>query len=276
MRSASTKQVLAAARQWLRPLVHVLIRCGVTWKEFAELSRTSYVEAASQQFGKRGRPTNISRTAVLTGLTRREVRKQRARLAATTETFAGHVTKASLVLSAWHQDPEFLDSRGRPVPLPMEGEGVSFAALLRRCGAGDVRPSTLLKELLNAKAVHETQDGRLEPLKRSYVPQSMDEKLITMWGKRITDLAKTYVHNLTRSANTAARFERAAVNDRIDASALPEFQRFLEQEGEAFLERVDAWLTAHEARADASDNPHEVVRLGAGLYHIQDKSGVSK
>ena len=147
---------------------------------------------------------------------------------------------------------------------------MSFAALLRRCGAGDVRPSTLLKELLSAQAVRETRDGRLEPLKRSYVPQSMDEKLITMWGKRITDVAKTYVHNLTHPANIAARFERAAVNDRVDASALPEFQRFLEQEGEAFLERVDAWLTAHEAGADASDNPQEAVRLGAGLYHIQD------
>ena len=270
MRSASAKQVLVAARQWLRPLVHVLIRCGITWKEFAELARMTYVEVASQQFGRRGRPTNVSRTAVLTGLTRREVRKQRARLAATPENWAGHVTKGSLVLSAWHQDGEFLDSGGRPLPLPLEGEGVSFAALLRRCGAGDVRPSTLLKELLSARAVHQRPDGRLEPLKRSYVPQSMDEKLINMWGKRITDLAKTYVHNLTHSARVAPRFERAAVNDRIDASAQPEFQKFLEQEGEAFLERVDAWLTAHQAGADASDNPHGVVRLGAGLYHIQD------
>lgn len=250
--------------------MHVLIRCGVTWKEFAELSRSSYVEVASHQFGKRGRPTNVSRTAVLTGLTRREVRKQRARLAATTDTFPGHVTKASLVLSAWHQDRDLLDARGKPLPLPLEGEAVSFAALLRRCGAGDVRPSTLLKELLSAQAVRETRDGRLEPLKRSYVPQSMDERLITMWGKRITDVAKTYVHNLTRPANAPARFERAAVNDSVNASALSDFQRFLEQEGEAFLERVDAWLTAHEARADASDNPHGVVRLGAGLYHIQD------
>ncbi len=250
--------------------MHVLIRCGITWKEFAELARTSYVDVASRQFGKRGRPTNISRTAVITGLTRREVRKQRARLAATSETFPGHVTKASLVLSAWHQDPDFLDARGRPTPLPLEGEGMSFAALLRRCGAGDVRPSTLLKELLSAQAVRETADGRLEPLKRSYIPQPMDERLITMWGKRVTDVAKTYVHNLMRPAETPARFERAAVNDRISASALPEFQKFLEQEGEAFLERVDTWLTEHEARADASDNPDGVVRLGAGLYHIQE------
>src|SRR5882762_6362499 len=76
MASASMTQVLAAARQWLKPLVHVLVRCGVTWKDFAELAKTAYVEVATEQFGKRGRPTNVSRTAVLTGLARRERRKR--------------------------------------------------------------------------------------------------------------------------------------------------------------------------------------------------------
>jgi len=269
MKSASSIQVLAAARQWLRPLVHVLIRSGVTWKDFAELARTSYVDVATQQFGKRGRPTNVSRTAVLTGLTRREVRKQRARLAANPETWAGHVTKGSLVLSAWHQDAEFLDASGQPAPLPMEGEEVSFTALLRRCGAGDVRPSTLLKELLAAEAVRQMPDGRLEPLKRSYIPQSMDEQLVLLWGKRMTDLAKTSGHNLT-SPDAAAKFERAAVNDHIRAGALPEFRQFLEREGQAFLERVDAWLTEHQARNEGPDAARAAIRLGAGLYHIGD------
>lgn len=270
MKSASATQVLAAARQWLRPLVHVLIRSGVTWRDFAELARTSYVDVATQQFGKRGRPTNVSRTAVLTGLTRREVRKQRARLAASPETWAGHTTKGSLVLSAWHQDPEFLDASGQPAALPLEGDGVSFAALLRRCGAGDVRPSTLLKELLAAEAVRQRPDGRLEPLKRSYIPQSMDEQLVLLWGKRMTDLARTYAHNLTSSPSAAARFERAAVNDRIQAAALPEFRQFLEREGQAFLERVDAWLTEHQATNDGPDVARVAIRLGAGLYHIGD------
>jgi hypothetical protein len=269
MKSASSTQVLAAARQWLRPLVHILIRSGVTWKDFAELARTSYVDVATQQFGKRGRPTNVSRTAVLTGLTRREVRRQRARLTANPETWAGHVTKGSLVLSAWHQDPAFLDANGQPARLPLEGEEVSFTALLRRCEAGDVRPSTLLKELLAAQAVRQLPDGRLEPLKRSYIPQSMDEQLVLLWGKRITDLARTSGHNLT-SAPDATRFERAAVSDHIDASALPEFRRFLEREGQAFLERIDAWLTEHQARDEEPDTARAAVRLGAGLYHIGD------
>src|SRR5437764_3317821 len=132
MRSASTKQVLAAARQWLRPLVHVLIRCGVTWKEFAELSRSSYVEVASHQFGKRGRPTNVSRTAVMTGLPRREVRRQREKLQQTPDPLPGYVTKACLVLASWHLDPDFLDKRGRPAVLKVTGEARSFEALVAR------------------------------------------------------------------------------------------------------------------------------------------------
>src|SRR5207253_3181097 len=187
MRSASTKQVLAAARQWLRPLVHVLIRCGVTWKEFAELSRRSYVEVASHQFGKRGRPTNVSRTAVLTGLARRDVRKQRVRLASTEPAPSGYVTKASLILTAWHHDPEFLDKKGRPRNLPMDGEAVSFAGLVKRCGGADVQPTTLLKELIAAGCVKRQSDGHLKVLLRDYIPHNMNAQMVRLWAARLAD-----------------------------------------------------------------------------------------
>jgi hypothetical protein len=260
---------LAATRQWLKPLVHVLIRCGITWREFAEVAKTAYVEVATSQFGKRGRPTNVSRAAILTGLARREVRIQRDRLDSGPEGLTGYVTKASLVLSAWHLEPEFLDSAGKPALLALDGEGATFSALLRRCGAGDIRPSTLLKELRSAKAIRVTEDGRLEPLQRMYVPQKMDEQLIRLWGTVLADVATTYVHNLTRDSKTQPRFERAALNDRVPASALPEFREFLNKEGQAFLERVDAWLLAHEATGSAGSSK-ATIRLGAGVYHLQD------
>jgi hypothetical protein len=203
-------------------------------------------------------------------LARREVRKQRERLDEGPEPLTGYVTKACLVLSAWHLDPQFVDGSGKPALLALEGEGTTFAALLRRCGAGDVRPSTLLKELRSVGAVRDTPDGRLEALQRTYIPQTMDEKLIRLWGTVLADVATTYVHNLTRDAKTPARFERAALNARIDASALPEFREFLNQEGQAFLERLDAWLTAHEAEAGDGDSAKTAIRLGAGVYQIQD------
>jgi hypothetical protein len=150
----------------------------------------------------------------------------------------------------------------------MEGPGATFTALLRRCGASDVRPSTLLKELRAAGAVRETAAGRFEALKRIYIPQTMDEQLIRLWGTVIADIATTYVRNLTRRGDGPLRFERAAVNGRIDANALPAFRNFLDREGQAFLERVDAWLTEHETNAGQPESAP--IRLGAGVYHIED------
>jgi len=267
--SASTEQILAATRQWLKPVVHVLLRGGVTWREFSGLARTVYVEVASARFGKRGRPTNVSRTAMLTGLTRREVRRQREKLLAAPEPLTGYVTKGCLVLAAWHLNPQFLDPSGKPALLPIAGEGASFATLVRTCG-GDVPASTLLKELRSAGAVRQLPDGRLEVLLRSYIPHAIDEQLIRLWGTVLTDIATTYVHNLARTAKTPARFERQAVSDRVAASALPAFRKFLDQEGQAFLERLDAWLTAHEVKDQAGQPAPDMIRLGVGIYHIQD------
>jgi hypothetical protein len=264
MAPAAMTQVLAATRQWLKPVIYVLIRCGITWREFSELAKTAYVEVATERFGKRKRPTNISRTAVLTGLARREVRKQREKLERAPEPLTGYVTKASLVLSAWHLDEDFLDKNGKPKRIPMEGEGATFTTLIRRCGAGDVRPTTLLKELVNAGAVRVRASGQLEALQRNFIPQAIDENLIRLWGTVVADVASTYTYNLTRSAKTPARFERSAVSDRVPPSAVPEFRKFLEREGQAFLERLDAWLTEHEVTEG------EQIRLGAGVYHIQD------
>ncbi|HEY4213477.1 MAG TPA: DUF6502 family protein [Steroidobacteraceae bacterium] len=283
MTSASSAQVLAATRQWLKPLIHVLIRCGVTWKDFAALSKTTYVEVATRQFGKRGRPTNVSRTAVLTGLARREVRKQRERLASGPEAWTGYVTKASLVLDAWHHDPLFQDGDGKPLLLSLQGEGTTFTTLVRRCGASDVRPSTLLKELKSAGAIRATDDGRYEVLQRHYIPHTMDEEMIRLWGTGVSDISTTYVHNLTRTPSTPARFERSAINFHVRASAVPEFRQFLAREGQALLERMDDWLSKHEARpkegqkeghkdghTDDKDPSTATVRLGVGMYHIQD------
>ena len=128
MALASTDQILQSTHQWLKPLIHVLLSCGITWREFAELSRTTYVEVATENFGKRGRPTNVSRTAILTGLSRRDVRKQRQNLGAAPNSLPGYVTKASLVLSVWHLDPDFRDGKGRPAILRMSGKGKTFEA----------------------------------------------------------------------------------------------------------------------------------------------------
>jgi len=269
MEAVTPSQALAVARQWLRPAIHVLLRCGVPWKEFAELAKSVYVEVATERFGKRGRPTNVSRTAVLTGLTRRDVRKQRVRLSSAEPRPSGYVTKASLILSAWHHDPEFVDKKGKPRLLPMEGEEASFVSLVKRCGGADVQPTTLLKELVAAGCVKRQPDDRLKVLLRDYIPHNMSVEMVRLWATGLADIGTTSAHNLTRNPKDPARFERAAVNGRLPVAALKEFREFLEEEGQAFLEKVDTWLTEHQV--DANDEPDaQLTRLGVGVYHIQD------
>jgi len=270
MTLATTDQVLRSTHQWLKPLVHVLLSCGITWRDFAELSKSTYVEVATENFGKRGRPTNVSRTAILTGLVRRDVRKQRQILSQTPHTLPGYVTKASLVLSAWHLNPKFLDKNRQPAILRMDGKGKTFTALIEQAGGSDVRPSTLLKELVSAGAVRVRPDGRLQAMKRDYIPHAMDEQLIRLWGTVVADVATTYVHNLTRTGKADKRLERSAVNDRMPADAAPAFAQLLEKEAQAFLERIDEWLTAHENKPNRAHTAGPAIRLGIGLYQIQD------
>lgn len=269
MAHSAKTAVLKACRSWLAPLLHVLLKSGVTWQEFAEVARASYVDVATKRFGIRGRPTNVSRTAMLTGLSRRDVRLQRERLALPDELTPGDVTKASLVLSMWHQDPDFVEADGQPKLLSFEGDGPSFTLLARRAASSDVPPATLLKELRTAGAVAELPDGTLQALKRNYIPQALDANMVRLWGTAITDLARTGDFNVTRKATDKARFQRRAANDAVDPAAVAEFNKFLEQEGQAFLERADAWLTLHQVpESDADTKPR--VRLGVGVYHIQD------
>jgi hypothetical protein len=270
MSDQSASQVVVATRRWLKPVIHVLLRCGVTWQEFCDLAKTSYVEVATAKFGKRGRPTNVSRTAMLTGLTRRDVRLQRERLQRPQPVVPVYASKGSQILSTWHLDSEFVDPNGQPALLPVHGEGATFATLLRRSGAGDISPSTVMRELLNARAIRKTEDGRLEALTRSYIPKATDEQLVRLWGTVLSDVAHTYVHNMTRGPRTLSRFERAAKNDRIPVSSSPAFRAFVEREGQAFLERVDAWLAENEAAETKTAPETPVTRMGVGVYQIED------
>ncbi len=190
----------------------------MTWKEFSELSKAKFVAVATADFGIRGRPTNGSRVAILTGLDRRDVR--RLRRAAKPEP-QGYQRKASQILSAWHHEPDFLDASGRPAALAVEGEGATFTELMRRHAAA-LPVVAMIKELKNAEAIEERSDGRLRALKRAYVPSGVSAERLRLWSGVLSDIANTIEHNHSRDDATPARFERRALSLAFDRKALPE------------------------------------------------------
>lgn len=259
------QRTLAYLGAVLEPVIRLMLRAGITWKEFAELAKVKFVDVATSDFGIRGRPTNASRVAILTGLDRRDVRKLRR--AAPDPAGKGYQSKGSQILAAWHQDEEFLDPTGGPAVLAVEGAGATFTELMRRY-APALPVVAMIKELKSADALEQLDDGRLRALTRTYVPRGVSAERLRLWSSVLSDVANTIEHNFSRDATTPARFERRALNLNVDPKALPEFRRILEAEGQAFLERIDDWLSAHQIDSDAVDHG---IRLGVGMYHIEDR-----
>lgn len=266
MASAIRDRLLAALGFLLEPVVLLLLKNGVNWSDFADVAKGKFVEVATAQFGVRGRPANMSRVAILTGLDRREVSRLRHQPEA--DVMPRPVCRPTLVLEGWHRDPDFIDANGRPAALEIDGKQESFEALARRY-APSIPHVAMVKQLRAVGAVEDLADGRVVAIKRAYVPRALSDDHISLWGSVLHDVGATWEHNLMRTPAQRPRFERRAVNVRVDARALPEFQNFLEAEGQAFLERIDDWLSAHESTEDPSTS--RSIRLGAGVYHIGDE-----
>ena len=259
-------RILDALGRLLEPIVLLLLKSGITWREFADLAKVKFVQVATNEFGIRGRPTNASRVAILTGIDRRDVRKLRMVSSEQPVFDPGFMSKPTQVLDGWFHDPDFRTSSGQPRDLQVSDGEDSFAALVRRYTPG-IPHVAMVKELRAVGAIEELPDGRLRALKRNYIPRELTENQIRLWGSVLQDVGTTLEHNLMRKPSERPRFERRALSLTVERRALPEFEAFLAAEGQAFLERVDDWLASHQADAAAPET-QATIRLGAGVYEI--------
>jgi hypothetical protein len=247
----------------------MLLEHGVMHREFIELSKEVYVEVARGRYGLRGRPTNLARIALLTGLDRKEVARVKNKLGRGAEaaTPQHQQDRIARVLSGWHQDGDYVDDYGIPRALPIEGPAPSYEDLVKRYG-GDVPAVTILRELKRTGAVRENDSKTVTPLRRNYRLDTADPEAVTRAGSVLEDLGRTVAHNLYRAAKEPSRFEARATNTNIPASAIAPYREFIYAESQAFLEKVDAWLSGHQV-ADKESALGSVQRLGIGMYWIE-------
>ena len=265
------EHVIRGCRYLLLPVVRFLLRHGVTWNEFCDLSKDAYVMVARSDYGIQGRPTNNSRVAMLTGLSRREVTRVRDQL------LDGDIGPAeqrgnqiSRLLSGWHIDAEFTDSEGRPKDLHATGPTGSLSSLLKRY-AGDLPHGAIRKEMQQRSLIEELNDGSFRVLKRDYVFSELDPQIVNRMGVALHDHAATLEHNLNEERLAAPRFEAIADNACIKLSTYKAFHKLVEERGLSFLEEMDGWLSENEIETSTDSDAH-TVRLGVGVYLIHSES----
>ena len=203
----------------------------------------------------------MSRVAIMTGLTRREVARLRKVAEHDLPDLKSENTVAGKVLAAWHQEPEYLDELEQPKPLRIEGDN-SLSSLIDRFRT-DIPNTALIKELIRVKAIM-VRGNYARVQTRYYMPFALDARSIERFGSVLRDIAHTITHNLFTKDTALARFEGRATNERISSHAYDAFTNYLDRKAQVFLEEVDDWLKDHEVESENET----AMRLGIGVYAI--------
>jgi hypothetical protein len=256
-------RLLGACYSLMVPVARFLLRSGVGFKEFAEVSRLAFVEVASSDFGLRGRPTNISRVSAMTGIPRKEVKRLRSVRPSYDENLRVELGPLSDVLQRWHTDSSYLDRNGRPRALRMQGRGVSFRSLVKLC-AGDIPAGAIRVELLRSGSVIEDAKGLLHALRRQVVPADLDEKLITgivfgLRGHASTVAFNTSVNNL----GPAGRIERFCLSDQIAEQSIAEMHPVVRKHIQDFADEMTDLIAVPRRSAKGR-------RIGVGVFYYED------
>ncbi len=272
--SESVKQTLLAAyRVLMGPLVRILLRQGISFAEFSEVAKAVYVEVALKDFKVSGRKATRTRIAVMTGLTRKEVKRVIDEAIKERYELKTSFNRLTRVLVGWHTDPDFTGPYGMPLELQYEaampGE-LTFSELVKR-HSGDMSPRSILDELIRVSAVRETDAGWFRVLRRDYIPEAQGVHNFERAGGVIRNFVNTIDFNMTKSAPGKGRFERQAVaDDGIRKQDIPQFDEYLRERCQALLEEIDNWLT--KLPKPDSKKGDEVVRTGVGVYHYMSEA----
>lgn len=260
--------LLAAYIKLLRPLVRILLRHGVTYAEFSEVVKTSFVTIAAQEFRVPGKKMSKARIAIVTGLTRKEVHRlseidQKERF-----TLKTNLNRITRVLSGWHTDPEYVGPYGMPLEIRYDSDNpndVTFVRLVQQY-SGDMTPRAMLDELMRVGSVLETDHNWFKVLRREYVPEALAPDFLERLGRGVHDYVHTLEENMQKFDEDSGRFERFVAPEKgLKAQDLPKFDAYIRIRCQALLEEIDNWLSQQE-QPDLKRGD-EVVRTGIGIFH---------
>lgn len=268
--------ILGAFRQLLRPLVRILLRNGITYDEYAETSKTVFVEVAQRDFPRKGSGKEsgeddgdaLSQVAIVTGLSRKEASRITTAIAGGGGVSTANLNRVGRILAGWHQDPEFTGPYGLPLELTTDGALATFPELVERyCPGSD--PQSVLDELRRVGVVSMQPGGRVRVLTRAYIPGTEDPASFQFMGLALRDLAETLDSNLNGDSESGYFERRVWTPAGIDPRDMPEFDGLVNTKGQEFLELLDNFLTAKETEAEEAQIDKK-IRVGVGVFLFSD------
>jgi hypothetical protein len=251
----------------LRPLVRLLLRNGVTYGDFSDLSKWVFMDVASREFGVPGRKQTVSRVSVITGLTRKEVSRLQKIETPDDSAIAHQYNRAARVISGWLRDKRFQDKSGDAAPLHFDKGKNSFTELVRE-HSGDIPPRAILDELMRVGTVAKDEDGKITLVTDGYVPRTGEIGKLHILGTDVQFLLSTIDYNLQQGA-LMPRFQRKVSYNNLPAEVLPEFRRLSAEKSQGLLVELDKLLSQQDRDANPQVKGSGRKEAGIGVYYFE-------
>ena len=276
MRSKIQDALLAALEAILRPIVKLLLQSGIGYSEFASVAKLVFVQVATDDYMKRGRPANFSQVSAMTGISRKEVSRIRNRPPEERWTPNMETSPVNSILHEWHFDPDFSDGAGTAKSLPFEGPQ-SFSALVSRYG-GDIPPGAMRATLEKAGVVTPTPEGLISVTQPYFFSRNFDEDLIRQVAFSMGNLGSTLVYNASLHQRADLSHERKAELSRLERGVWSEhltpegavrFKAWVETAAPRFLDEANHLIGEAElARTQWADFPPKAI--GVGIFYYEE------
>jgi hypothetical protein len=264
---------LDAIEESLRPLMRVVFAYGVSYQELVEVVRGLYVYALRDRLESEERPVTPARLGIMTGTTRGEILslfETRELRAEQRELATRRIDLLSLLLTRWHDDPQFSTPYGAPLDLSLKPEGSfrTFDQLVAASGIEMDRDS-IIEQLrqIGCLEIHGEQFVRC--VRRTLISPSADVARIAHLGSSVAALSSTLVHNLLNDEKKEPYFERYALSDfPLSPRGKSLLLAQLREEGGEFISQLDRWISGKaEEVADSSG-----VRCGVSMFFFESRN----
>jgi hypothetical protein len=261
------RSLAAAVRRLLRPLVKLLLHYSVQYPAFTSLLKQTYVEMATAM-PVDGKPQTDSRVSLLTGIHRLDVKRLRNEIVTGNEGPPMSVSLGAHIVARWTAHAEFLDNKGRPLPLhrlASRGGAMSFEALVRSVSK-DIRPRVVLDEWLRLGIAQIDNLDRVILVTDSFVPShGLDEKLFYL-GKNVHDHLAASEHNLTQP-DMPPLLERSVYYDHLSQDSTLILSAYARQLASQVMQSFSK--KAMELQEHDHQDPDAHFRVTYGQYYYQ-------
>jgi hypothetical protein len=173
------------------------------------------------------------------------------------------------ILTHWLHESAYLDNRGLPRALRLDGQIPTFRSLVRAAVPG-ADASKVLGAMKRCRLVSQSAHGIVRLLADGSFQRGVQQgSLLGATLASLEALTDTCYVNFCagQRLRSGSRLQGRAFTEYLDRRHLRAYEEFLNESAQVFLAMHETWLKRHEVKRV---DPRRICRVGVGVFAIRD------